>query len=203
MERPVHSLFGCIVLCASLVSVISCTRPSPVSPTTPTPAAGRAGDATLPASPGAPVKGRRAISEAVVFPLLTGLFTIENGAGDRIAGTYTGSAQFTDGGLEKTSLTLQVSNGSGAFEGAVGTVEIKGTGSFADAGTFVLDGSGEVTLAEGKRAVVVLSLRGSSITSCHATARIAITQTAEGTMARAGRVAARLSHVVGNTGCAP
>jgi hypothetical protein len=203
MERPVHSPFGFIVLCASLVSVTSCTRPSPVSPTTPTPAIARAGEATLAASPVAPVKGRQAASEAVVFPLLAGLFTIENGAGDGIAGTYTGSAQFAAGGLEKTSLTLLVTNGSGAFARATGTLQTNGVGSFADAGAFVLDGNGEVTLAGGKRAVVVLSLRGSSVTSCHASGRIAIAQTADGTLARAGRVAARLSHVVGNTGCAP
>ena len=201
MKSPVHSLFGFIVLCASMVSVTSCTRPSPVSPTTPMPTVGRTGEATLPA-PGASVKERHAISGAVVFPVLAGLFTIENGNGDGIAGTYTGSAQFAEGGLEKTSLTLHVSNGSGAFARATGTVEINGVGSFVDAGRFVLDGSGEVTLAGGKRAVVVLSLRGSSVTSCDASARIAIAQTADGTLARAGRVAARLSHVVGNTGCA-
>jgi hypothetical protein len=203
MERSVHSLFGFIVLCASLVSVTSCTRPSPVSPTPPMPTVGRTGEATLPASPVPSVKGRHAISGAVVFPVLAGVFTIENGSGDGIAGTYTGGAQFADGGVEKTSLTLQVSNGSGAFARATGAVAINGVGSFADAGTFVLDGSGEVTLAGGKRAIVVLSLRGRSVTSCDASARIAIAQTADGTMARAGRVAARLSHVVGNTGCSP
>jgi hypothetical protein len=202
MERPVHSPFGFIVLCASLVSVTSCTRPSPVSPTTPTSTLGRTGEATVPASPVAVVKGRSATSEAVVFPLLAGLFTIENGNRDGIAGTYTGSAQFAVDGFEKTSLTLLVTGGSGAFARAAGTLEITGVGSFADAGTFVLDGNGEVTLAGGKRAVVVLSLRGSSVTSCHASGRIAIAQTAAGALARAGRVTARLSHVVGNTGCA-
>ena len=202
MKSPVHSLFGFIVLCASTVSVTSCTRASPVSPTTPMRTVGRTAEAAVPASPGASSKHRHAITGAVVFPVLSGLFAIENGNGDGIAGTYTGSAQFAEGGLEKTSLTLHVSNGSGVFARATGTVEIDGVGSFVDAGRFVLDGSGEVTLAGGKRAVVVLSLRGSSVTSCDVSARIAIAQTADGTLARAGRVAARLSHVVGNTGCA-
>jgi hypothetical protein len=193
---------GFVLLFASLASVTSCGRPSPVSPSVSAPAL-QAVEHAPADSAAAAVKGLRAISADAAFPLLAGSFTIQNGDGDGIAGTYSGAAEFAGGAPQKTSLTLQVSSGSGTFAGAAGTLAITGVGSFAGSGAFALDGRGEVTLAGGKRAVLVLSLRGNSVASCNISGHIGIGQTAAGVLARAGRVEARLSHIVGNTGCAP
>jgi hypothetical protein len=202
MKTRLYSLFGFVLLFASLASATSCGRPAPVSPTVPSPAL-QGEEHALAESPVAAVKGLHAIAaDAAAFPLLTGSFAIENGSGDGIAGTYTGTTQFAGGAVQKSSLTLQVSSGSGIFARAAGTLAIKGVGSFAGSGEFLLDGSGEVTMAAGKR-LLVLSLRGTSVASCNTSGHIVIGQTADGVLARAGRVQARLSHVVGNTGCAP
>jgi hypothetical protein len=202
MKTRVHSVLGLVVLCVGLTSAISCSRSSPVSPSAPPPPALQGAEHALSASPVTLANGLQAISaDAAVFPLLAGSFAIVNRDGDGIVGTYSGTTQFAEGAQQKSSLTFQISNGSGTFAGATGILEVKGVGSFAGAGEFLLDGGGEVTLAAGKRAVVMLSLRGSSVASCSG-GHIAIDQTAEGALARAGRVAARLSHVVGNTGCA-
>ena len=78
---------------------------------------------------------------------------------------------------------------------------VTGQGAFAGEGAFVLEGSGEVRLPGGKRAVLVLKIRGTSTAGCAASNQIAISQTADGTLGRVGRVAATLTHAVENTGC--
>ena len=143
----------------------------------------------------------RAPDVAVVFPLVRGSFVVENGGGDGIAGTYTGRSTFGSNGRQNTSLALQVTGGSGVFAGAIGSLVVTGQGAFAGEGTFVLDGNGEVTFAGGRRAVLVLRMRGSSTAGCTASNQIAISQTADGTLGRLGRVAATLNHAVENTGC--
>jgi hypothetical protein len=202
MKASLYSLSGFVLLFASLASAISCGRPSPVSPSVSPPAL-QVGERASAESPGAAVKSLGAVSPDAAFPLLGGSFAIQNGDGDGISGTYSGAAEFAGGAPQKTSLTLQVSNGTGTFAGAAGILAVTGTGSFAGSGAFALDGSGGVTLAGGKWAVLVLSLRGDSVVSCNISGHIAIGQTAAGVLARAGRVEARLGHVVGNTGCAP
>src|SRR5690606_5239145 len=136
--------------------------------------------------------------DPVAFPLLAGSFAIENRHGDGIAGTYTGTATIPDDGRENSSLTLHIEGGSGAYAGATGTLAMNGVGAFAGEGTFSLDGSGEVALAGDRRAVVVVNLRGTSLAGCSPGERIAITQTAEGTLSRVGRVTATLTHEVGD-----
>jgi hypothetical protein len=134
------------------------------------------------------------------FPL-TGSFEITNADGDGIVGTYDGAAQFSGDALQTSSLTLQVSGGSGALAGATGAIVAKGEGAFADEGKFVLDGRGELTLAGGKRANIVLNLRGSSFATCSTSGLVAISQTGVGNLGRAGHVDARFSHQVANTSC--
>jgi hypothetical protein len=205
MNSRLHSFLACVVLCGGLTCA-SCSRPSSVvAPTAAAPAARQAiqDERFELASPGTGKNQFHEVSDAAVFPLLAGSFAIVNRDGDGIEGTYTGVAQAAPGALQKSSLSMQVSNGSGSFAGAVGTLDISGAGSFAEEGAFLLDGGGALTLAGGKRAVLVLTLRGESLASCSPSGRIAIGQTAGGTMARAGRVTARLSHVVGGTGCVP
>jgi hypothetical protein len=139
--------------------------------------------------------------DAVVFSLLAGSFAIVNRNGDGITGRYTGTATFSDAGREDSSVTLHIEGGSGAYAGAIGTLAMNGAGAFAGEGAFSLDGTGEVVLPGGRRAVVVLNLQGASLAGCSPGERIAITQSAEGTLSRAGRVTATLTHEVGNTGC--
>jgi hypothetical protein len=118
-----------------------------------------------------------------------------------VSGTYTGTAQVRDDGSQTAVLALRIANGSGPFDGASGIMILAGVGAFAGEGEFLLDGRGEVTLAGGKRALLVLSLRGTAVATCSASGRIAITQTGDGTMTRAGRVTATLTHEVEYTGC--
>ena len=188
MNSRLHSLVSHAVLCAGVILVTSCSRPS---------------SGFQPTAPGALTRGPSTpgSAEGQVFPLLEGSFAIWARAGDGIVGTYAGTSTLSEAGRQRSSITLQVTGGSGVFAGATGSLVVSGTGAFADEGTVVLEGDGEVTLAGGRRAVVVFNLRGSSVASCSLTEQIAIDQSATGTMSRAGRVEARLRHVVGNTGC--
>jgi hypothetical protein len=188
MKIRVPSRVGGAVICAGLLAP-ACSQPSsgPQS-------------ALAPAAP-ASALSTRAPDAAAVFPLVHGSFTIENAGGDGIAGTYTGTSTFGGGGSQESSLALQVTAGSGAFAGATGSLVLTGQGAFADEGTFVLGGSGEVAHQDGKRAVLILRLRGSSTAGCTASSQIAITQIADGTLGRIGRVTATLNHTVLNTGC--
>ena len=169
-------------------------------------ACGGKSDSASPISPSEPISqsaGQHAqvSAETVAFPLLAGSFTITDREGDRIVGTYAGASVFR-GGSQTASVTLQIDSGSGKFAAVNGSLTMHGMGAFADEGSFGLDGHGEIVLAEGKRASVVLKLRGSSaVGACSISERILISQTATGALGHSGRVTATLSHEVGNTGC--
>ena len=185
-----RSFQGQVGLCAALAVAVSCSRTSPVAPTHSSWESGN---------------GQRAISEPAEgavdgFPLLRGSLVVTNSRGDRIVGRYSGTALIS-GARQTSTLTLQVSNGSGAFGGAAGTIAIQGVGAFAGEGEFVLEGRGELTDAGGRRKPLVLSLRGVSQATCSSSDLIAIIQTADGVMGHAGRVTATLTHEVGSTSC--
>jgi hypothetical protein len=146
---------------------------------------------------------QQAISaEAQTFPLVSGSFTIGNGEGDEIVGTYTGTSVYGSTGASQTaSVTLRISSGSGVFAGAIGSFTMSGVGAFADEGSFRLQGNGEVAFAGGKRATISLNLRGRSVATCTTSEQIAISQNAVGAIGRAGLVTAILHHEVRNTGC--
>ena len=188
MKFRVHSALGSGVLFAGLLAA-GCSQPSALRQSALAPAA----SVSQFRSPAARL--------ASVFPLAGGSFTVQNAGGDGIAGTYAGTATFGSDQREHSSLTLQVNGGSGVFAGATGSLVVTGQGAFSGEGTFVLDGSGEVRFADGRRAVLVLRVRGSSTAGCNASNQIQISQSAEGTLGRIGRVAATLSHAVENTGC--
>lgn len=198
MKVRVHSLIGLAVLCAAAAS---CGRPSPVAPTAAASAALLQGQQTAaPAS--APRKSSDRISTlGTITPLLAGSLSIVNADGDGISGTYTGTAQSTDLGTEIASLTITISGGSGAFAGAAGTLAMTGAGAWVDEGSFLLKGGGELSIAGGKSAVVMIGLRGTAVASCDSSGHTTITANAEGVMGRAGRVSATLRHEVGNAGC--
>ena len=189
MAITAHSLFRHAVLWAGLLSATACTRPS-------------SGPQSA-LAPSAPAAGRRAqvSTEAQAVPLVAGSFTIANAEGDGIVGTYTGTSRFLDAGSQTASVTLKIASGSGKFAGVTGAVTMSGVGSFADEGSFLLNGHGEIALAGGKRGTIVLSLRGSSVATCSTSERIVISQTATGAMGYVGRVTATLSHEVGNADC--
>ena len=189
MKLRVHRLLGHSILCAGLAAAASCSRPSPLPQSALAPAGVQNGG-----------RGETSL-DAAAFPLLAGSFAIVNRNGDGIAGTYTGTVTFSDAGLQRSSLTLRIASGSGAYEGAAGTLAMDGAGAFADEGGFSADATGEVALAGDRRAVVVVNLRGTALADCSPGERIAITQTAEGTLSRVGRVTATLTHEVGDTGC--
>ena len=187
MKIRVPSRVGGAVICAGLLAP-ACSQPSSGPQSALAPASSVSQSSTRPTD------------AAAVFPLIQGSFIVVNPSGDGIAGTYTGTSTL-GGGSQQSSLALQVTAGSGAFAGATGSLVLTGQGAFADEGTFVMGGSGEVAQQDGKRAVLVLRLRGSSTAGCTASSQIGITQIADGTLGRIGRVTATLNHAVLNTGC--
>ena len=194
MKPAIRSLPALVAFCVGVVAVSSCGRTQSASPTAPSLAtdANRLAASKLALTP----------QNDLDFPILAGSVVIESAKGDRLAGTYSGTTSVAIGGAQTSSLTLQVSDGSGPFSSASGTIAIQGVGSFADEGQFSLEGRGELTLAGGRRAAIVFSLRGVSTATCNlSTERIAITQTGTGTLSRAGRVTATLRHEVGATSC--
>jgi hypothetical protein len=185
---PRHGVF-----IAAILVTTSCGRTSPVSPDISSPMSAQAA--------GRLRSGVQVSSAGATFPLVAGSFSIENEKGDRLVGSYAGTANYPDGGPQASTLTLQISDGSGTFSHAGGTIVLEGIGAFVDEGEFVLEGRGAVTLSSGKRTGLVLSLRGASTVGCSTSERIAVLQTATGSMAHAGRVKATLNHEVENTGC--
>jgi hypothetical protein len=139
-------------------------------------------------------------ADTQTFPLLAGSFTITDREGDTIVGTYGGASTF-GAGTQRASITLQINGGSGKFAAVNGSFAMKGVGSFADEGSFELDGHGQIELPEGNRTQVALKLRGGSSATCSPSERILISQSAKGSLGHAGRVTATLSHEVGSTGC--
>ncbi|HYT75078.1 MAG TPA: hypothetical protein VEL79_10050 [Vicinamibacterales bacterium] len=193
------SVIGHAVLCA-LVSLSACSRISPVGPTSDSARPLQQGQPLSPALPSTPQRVQHATA-AAASPLLAGSFAIANADGDGIRGTYSGTAQFSDGAFEHASLTLQISDGSGALAGAGGVIPVAGLGSFVGEGDFLLQGHGEMTLAGGQRAILAVTLQGSSFASCSDSGQITISQSAAGAMGRVGRVSATLQHTVGGAGC--
>ena len=192
MKPAIRPLLGYLAFFLGALAASSCGRTSSVSPTSP----------SLATDDNRRTASKVASQDALSFLLLAGSVVIENAKGHQIAGTYSGTTVVATDGTKTSSLTLEVSDGSGPFRSASGTIAIQGVGAFADEGKFSLEGRGELTLAGGRQAAVVFNLRGVTMATCNISSqRIAITQTADGTMARAGRVTATLRHEVGGTSC--
>jgi hypothetical protein len=195
------SAIGYAVLCAALVSLSACSRISPVDPTSDSAQPLQQGQPLSPALPSTPQRVQHATAAVATSPLLEGSFAIANAHGDGIRGTYSGTAQFSDGALQHASLTLRISDGSGTLAGAGGVIPVAGLGSFVGEGDFLLQGHGEMTLAGGQLAILALTLQGTSLASCSERGQITISQSAAGAMGRVGRVSATLHHTVGGAGC--
>ena len=189
MRIGVRSLTGQVALWATLAAAASCSGSSPVGP-------GLSSSAT-----GGGATSRSTDGVMIGFPLERGSLVIASSRGHQIVGSYVGTALLSGEQVQTSTLTVQISDGSGAFAGAAGTIVIQGTGAFADEGEFVLEGRGDLTVAGGRRKTLALSLRGLSRASCGNRDLIAISQSATGAMGHAGRVTATLTHEVGSTSC--
>ena len=121
--------------------------------------------------------------------------------GDVLTATYTGQVTITARSSD-ASLDLQVTGGSGQFQGATGTLRGDGTGAFAGEGTFslVLKGSLNLTGKPGAsnfRAHVL----GAAFVSC-LDERIWVALEGDGNSNRSGNVTATFRHQVTNSFCA-
>jgi hypothetical protein len=173
-----------------LAAAIGCGRSTPTAPDL----------APAGASPSAAVSPVDPEASGATFLLSAGTFVIIDDAGAQLSGVYTG--QSGSGHGRKTSLTLQVTNGTGALAGATGTLDGRGSGAFTGEGSFLLSLSGSiVTDAAPKGHTFRSNLQGVSTVSCSNTGHILVHQEGHGTSDRGRSVGAKLQHEVGNTGC--
>jgi hypothetical protein len=143
------------------------------------------------------------LRERLSFPLLNGMFTITTRTGDRLTGTYVGEVTAPIPGRPTAMLTLEVTGGTGVFEGATGTLDAEGSGAFVGEGQFVLSSLHGVlsTTAEPAGFVFRATVVGTSALSCSAADRILLTLRGRATVARVGHVDVELSSEIGNTEC--
>ena len=141
--------------------------------------------------------------EGVSFPLLNGMFTITTQGGAQLIGTYVGEIIAPIHGRTSVTLQLTVTDGTGEFDGASGSLEAKGSVDLADDGTFVLSSLRGVlpTTAEPSGIMFRTTVSGTTSLSCSSAGRIILTLRGQGTGGRVGRFDAELSGEIGNTGC--
>jgi hypothetical protein len=140
-------------------------------------------------------------ASVVTFDLLNGSFNLTVG-GDHLAGTYTGRAEASRSGKADTaSLDLQVASGTGAFQGANGTLRGNGKGAFSGEGPFELSLNGVLrTAAQRGASPFHATTAGTSSASC-LNGRLLLTLQGTGFAVRSGHVDQQLRHEVGNTSC--
>jgi len=182
-----------------------CTR---VAPTAPDSIAG-AGSPAASASTG-PDSGELAGSgtpseltekSVVSFDLISGSFSMTVG-GDYLAGTYTGRAEVSGSGKADTvSLDLQVASGSGAFQGANGTLRGSGKGAFTGEGAFSLSLDGVLRTSAKRGASPFHATTAGTSSASRLNGRILLTLQGTGSVAQSGPVDQQLRHEVGNTSC--
>ena len=135
------------------------------------------------------------------FPVLGGTFRLGFSNGDYIAGTYTGDASVSNPGSDNAVLDLTVVEGSGAFQGASGSLTGDGRGAFSGEGTFWLSLKGSISTTTMPQAFSFsASLRGTSVVSC-VDQRITLTLDGSGNVSRFGSVTVSARHQVGSTSC--
>jgi hypothetical protein len=193
MNVRVRSRIGAGLLVFGLAAVPGCGRTSPVSPSV---TAGSMPAVDLPS--GISLANKPSGSDAG-FPLVSGTFAIASDSGDRISGTYSGTSDPASR-PERASLTMRIESGSGRYAGASGTLGGNGVGAFTGEGAFTLDLKGDA-IVQGKHLPIRVGLSGTAAVSCAPSTRIAVTQTATGTMKKTGDVHATLVHEVERTGC--
>jgi len=192
---------GAWVLAATLVTM-SCSGPTPSeqaisiapSPSVTAPAAADT-DRSLPASP----------RDATTFPLENGTFVIRTAAGDSLTGIALGNLAIPVPGRSTISVGLLATGGSGIFSGASGI--LTGDGG----GTFEVGNEGKITVSSATGVLQTnaqpagfkfgITIGGTALLSCSASAKIQLTIRGEGSIASVGRASVLLISELGNTSC--
>jgi hypothetical protein len=134
------------------------------------------------------------------FGLDAGTFTLTF-AGGQITGSYEGQAGVPSSGRSYAVLDLEVTGGTGVFQGATGNLTGVGTGAFAGEGDFSLSLDGLVsTTAQPGGFSLRMKIRGSASGSC-VSQLIHLSLSGTGQAGRFGDLTGALAHDVGNAGC--
>jgi hypothetical protein len=138
----------------------------------------------------------------ITVDLLAGTFTLTMDDGSQLTGAYVGQATLSSSGRVTSSLQLDVTGGTGALQGATGSLKGDGTGGFTDAGAFSLSLEGVVsTPAQKGESEFRTKIRGTSTISCGPQGRL-LSLGGDGHAVK-GDLTATFQHTVGNTGCSP
>ena len=190
----------------ALSSALGCSQSAPTAPTPTAVAASPVASATSvsgSAAGGTSVgsSSLAASSASHSVDLSGGTFRVTTTSSDQLTGTYTGRATVPQSRPATVTFDLRVTGGSGAFQGASGTLRGDGTGAFAGEGTFSLSLKGPLSLA-GKpgSSNVQTDISGTARTSCVG-GRIQVTLQGSGSSNRFGNVTETLTHVLGNAAC--
>jgi hypothetical protein len=192
-----HRAFRPIAFATLSLLVMSAAACGHSSPAAPDPVA----DTNTPAASTTAIVAAVEPPATSTFLLSAGTFTITDRKGAQLSGVYTGeTSESTTSSV--TTLTLQVTGGTGALKGATGTLEGHGLGAFTGEGAFSLDISGTIATNGGKKsAKFSATLSGASRISC-SDGHVIIRQSADGSGGtKDGRLGAMMQHEVGSAGC--
>src|SRR5262249_46384636 len=120
-----------------------------------------------------------------------------------ISGQYVGQVSVSPSGhgSSDASLSLQVTAGTGAFQGATGNLTGDGTGAFVTQGAFALSLRGSIVTADNPKGLRVQGMiSGTSSLSC-VIPNIVGNLDADGSFGKLGDAHAVLTHVIANAGC--
>ena len=149
----------------------------------------------------APSRAVPAARPADTFDLMGGVFVLTFADGDQIEGFYGGQAAVSPPSRSTARLNLTVTSGTGAFDGATGTIDGDGIGVFVGEGNFSLSLDGLVVTAGRPDPVRVRAkIHGTSMIGCAQTGILARLDGA-GSAGRFGDIHGVFQHVVGNSGC--
>lgn len=167
-----------VVFTAAGLIVGACSGASPMSPS-------RSGGA---------VSGTaKSSTPGVITPLSSGTITVTTRQGT-LTGTYTGEGRDSSG-----VFTVELTGGTGAYDGASGTLTGSGEGGFTGEGGFSLVLDGILTTAAGSRKLKI-NVKGTSTLSCPSEGPL-LTLTGSAQVTGSGSSTALLTHQVGNLGC--
>lgn len=159
-----------------------------------------AGCGPAPTEPAAPAGAAApaSSSHSLVFPLAAGTLALESPNGSLLA-TYTGEVSGI-GDSQAALVAVLVTEGTGQYAGASGTLSGTGGGAFVGEGPFSLFLEGSLSTDRGRRTFRA-SLRGSSSVTCRE-GTVVVLQSGSGAAAGLGRVSARMRHdIAANAGC--
>lgn len=183
-----------LALCAfaGQATVMGCSG-GPVSP-----------DSILPSAPPATVAASSlsaARTADSTHELLSGSFTLTFENGDYLAGTYEGLASISNPGPDTATLEFTITDGSGRFEGAEGTLTGEGRGAYSGEGEFRLAVRGTISTTQEPDGVDIhTNISGDATLSCESLIIVARLG-GDGNVPRFGSATAELTHEVGGTSC--